>query len=61
MEERTRLFGGETATYGPLTDEQRKAKEQELKELLAKIDTKLVDQWPKSLKNIAAALAELTE
>jgi len=42
-EEKTRLFGGETATYGPLTDEQRKAKEKELKELLAKIDMKLVN------------------
>ena len=43
-EEKTRLFGGETATYGPLTDAQRKAKQAELKELLAKIDTKLVKQ-----------------
>ena len=41
-EEKTRLFGGETVTYGPLTAEQRKAKQKELKELLAKIDMKLV-------------------
>jgi len=43
-EEKTRLFGGETATYGPLTAAQRKAKKKELKELLAKIDVKLVNK-----------------
>jgi len=43
-EEKTRLFGGETATYGPLTRRQRKAKQKELKELLAKIDMKLVNK-----------------
>ena len=43
-EEKTRLFGGETVAYGPLTNEQRKEKEKELKELLAKIDTKLVEK-----------------
>ncbi|MFH1731624.1 MAG: hypothetical protein ABIF82_08225, partial [Planctomycetota bacterium] len=43
-EERTRIFGGETGTYGALTDEQREAKQKELKELLAKIDTKLVEK-----------------
>jgi len=43
-EERTRLFGGETAAYGPLTAAQRKAKQKELKELLAKIDMKLVNK-----------------
>jgi len=43
-EERTRLFGGETVHYGELTDEQRKAREKELDELLAKIDTNLVNQ-----------------
>jgi len=43
-EEKTRLFGGETATYGPLTRRQRKAKEKELKELLARIDMKLVNR-----------------
>jgi len=41
-EQRTRIFGGETAAYGPLTAAQRKAKQKELKELLAKIDMKLV-------------------
>ena len=43
-EEKTRLFGGETASYGPLTAKQRKAKQKELQELLAKIDTKLVEK-----------------
>jgi len=43
-EQRTRIFGGETATYGPLTAEQRKARQEELKELLAKIDMKLVNK-----------------
>ena len=43
-EQRTRLFGGETATYGPLTAAERKAKQKELKELLAKIDMKLVNK-----------------
>ena len=43
-EQRTRLFGGDTATYGPLTAAQRKAKQKELKELLAKIDMKLVEK-----------------
>jgi len=43
-EEKTRLFGGETVHYGPLTDEQRKAKEKELEELLAKIDMDLVNK-----------------
>jgi len=43
-EEKTRLFGGETATYGPLTAAERKAKQKELKELLAKIDKKLVSK-----------------
>ena len=41
-EERTRLFGGETVHYGELTDEQRKAKQQELDGLLKRIDRKLV-------------------
>ncbi|NQT92033.1 MAG: hypothetical protein HQ559_04665, partial [Lentisphaerae bacterium] len=41
-EQRTRLFGGETATYGELTKKQRKAKKKELKKLLAKIDMDLV-------------------
>ena len=43
-EQRTRIFGGDTATYGPLTAEQRKAKQKELKEVLAKIDTRLVEK-----------------
>ena len=43
-EEKTRIFGGDTATYGPLPAEQRKAKQKELKELLAKIDMKLVNK-----------------
>jgi len=43
-EEKTRLFGGETAHYGELTRKQRNAKKKELKELLAKIDMKLVNQ-----------------
>jgi len=43
-EQRTRIFGGDTATYGPLTAEQRKAKQKELKERLAKIDMKLVEK-----------------
>ena len=43
-EQRTRLFGGDTAAYGPLTAEQRKAKQKELKDLLAKIDMKLVNK-----------------
>jgi len=43
-EEKTRIFGGETATYGELTDEQREAKEKELEALLAKIDMHLVNQ-----------------
>jgi len=43
-EEKTRLFGGDTVHYGELTDEQRKAKEEELRELLDRIDTKLVAQ-----------------
>ena len=43
-EQKTRLFGGETVHYGPLTDAQRKAKQKELKDLLAKIDMKLVKQ-----------------
>jgi len=43
-EEKTRLFGGETATYGPLTDEQRREKEKELKDLLARIDMELVNK-----------------
>ena len=43
-EQRTRIFGGETATYGPLTAAERKAKQKELKDLLAKIDMKLVNQ-----------------
>jgi len=48
--QRTRIFGGETATYGPLTDAQRKAKEKELKELLAKIDMKLVNKCEADLR-----------
>ncbi|KPK48834.1 MAG: hypothetical protein AMK72_05930 [Planctomycetes bacterium SM23_25] len=43
-EQRTRLFGGETVHYGGLTDQQRKAKEKELQELLAKIDMRLVNR-----------------
>ena len=43
-EQRTRLFGGETVHYGKLTDQQRKAKEKQLQELLAKIDMKLVNR-----------------
>ena len=43
-EERTRLFGGETAHYGPLTAAERKAKEKELKDLLARIDKKLANR-----------------
>ncbi|MFH1731461.1 MAG: hypothetical protein ABIF82_07405, partial [Planctomycetota bacterium] len=43
-EEKTRLVGGDTATYGPLTAAERKAKQKELKDLLAKIDMKLVNQ-----------------
>ena len=43
-EQRTRIFGGETAGYGPLTAEQRKAKQKELEGLLAKIDMKLVNK-----------------
>jgi hypothetical protein len=42
-EEKTRIFGGETATYGPLTDEQRAAKRKELDELLAKINMQSVE------------------
>ncbi|MEE2706629.1 MAG: pectate lyase [Planctomycetota bacterium] len=41
-EERTRLFGGETVHYGELTDERRKAQQQELDGLRKKIDRKLV-------------------
>jgi len=43
-EEKTRLFGGKTATYGELTERQREAKQRELRQLLAKIDTKLVEK-----------------
>jgi len=43
-EQKTRIFGGETATYGELTAAERKARQKELKELLAKIDRKLVNQ-----------------
>jgi len=43
-EEETRLFGGETATYGPLTDDRRKAKQKELDELLAEIDMELINK-----------------
>ena len=43
-EQRTRLFGGETAHYGELTAAERKARKKELKELLAKIDMKLANQ-----------------
>jgi len=43
-EERTCLFGGDTVHYAELTDEQRKAKEKELQELLAKIDMKLLER-----------------
>ena len=43
-EEKTRLFGGDTASYGPLTAAERKAKQKELDALLAKIDMKLVDK-----------------
>ena len=43
-EERTRLFGGETVHYGPLTAEQRTAKQKELQALLARIDMKLVNK-----------------
>lgn len=37
-EQRVRLFGGETEQFGPLTDEQRKAAQAELKDLLGRID-----------------------
>ena len=43
-EQKTRIFGGETATYAELTRKQRKAKKKELEELLAKIDMKLVNK-----------------
>jgi len=49
-EQRTRLFGGDTATYGPLTAAQRKAKQKELKELLAKSDMKLVNKCEADLR-----------
>jgi len=49
-EQRTRIFGGETATYGPLTDAERKAKQAELKKLLAKIDTKLVEKYEADIR-----------
>jgi len=48
--ERTRLFGGETATYGELTDAQREAKQKELKELLAKINMDLVNKCEADLR-----------
>jgi len=43
-EEKTRIFGGETATYGELTDAQREARKKELEELLAMIDMDLVNK-----------------
>ena len=43
-EAKTRLFGGETVHYGPLTAAERRAKQKELQELLAKIDMKLVNR-----------------
>ncbi len=42
-EQRTRLFGGETIHYGELTDKERKSKEEELDQLLARIDATLVE------------------
>jgi len=42
LQQRSWLFGGETVHYGPLTDAQRAARQSELEDLLAKIDTKLV-------------------
>ena len=50
-EERTRLFGGETVHYGELTDELRKAKQQELNRLLKQIDNKLVAKCGADLRN----------
>jgi len=43
-EQRTQLFGGETAHYGELTAKQRQAKQLELNRLLDKIDMKLVNR-----------------
>ena len=48
--QRTRIFGGETATYGELTDEQRTAKKKELEQLLAKIDMDLVNKCDADLR-----------
>jgi len=44
-EERASLFGGETTHYGELTDKERKAKQKELKALLATIKMKETNNW----------------
>ncbi len=44
-EERASLFGGETTHYAKLTGDQRKAKQKELKALLATIKMKETNNW----------------
>ncbi len=65
LEQRSWLFGGETVHYGPLTDAQRTARQRELEDLLAKIDTNLVAKCEGQIRKwldgrIAAIPAEYT-
>ena len=44
-QDRAQLFGGDTVNYGELTIEERTAKENELKTLLARIEVRENQNW----------------